>query len=215
MGRSKGAEVAWTAEERALLASLRSTEQIQELLDATPYSTEPIYRSPRSVLRDRRAHCLDGALLAAAALRSLGDPPLIVDLRAVRDDDHVIAIFKRRGRVGAIAKSNVVGLRYREPVYRSLRELAMSYFDDYFNLEREKTLRSYSVPLDLRRWDRLSWMVRDEPIDAIVTRLDDARHHALLTPAMVKALAPVDRRSYDAGFMGADHAGLYGAKKPA
>src|SRR5512141_1033501 len=125
---------------------LPAPEAIQRFLDETPYSSEGRYRCPRSVLRDRRAHCLDGALLAAWALRRLGDPPLIVDLRAVRDDDHVITIFRRRGRIGAIAKSNVVGLRFREPVYRSLRELVMSYFELYYNTDGEKTLRSYSVP---------------------------------------------------------------------
>lgn len=199
--------------ERMTLATLRSPEAIQRFLDATPYSTEPIYRSPRRVLRDRRAHCVDGALLAAWALRRLGDPALVVDLRAVRDDDHVIAIFRRRGRFGAIAKSNVVGLRYREPVYRTLRELVMSFFDIYYNTDGERCLRSYSVPVDLARFDALDWPSKDDAALAIVHKLDAARHYELLTPAMIKALSPVDERLYHAGLTGVDLAGLYGAER--
>lgn len=195
------------------VAALRTPEAIQAFLDATPYSSEDRYRAPATVLRDRRAHCMDGALFAAWALRRIGEPALIVDLRAVRDDDHVLAIFKRRGRLGAVAKSNVVGLRFREPVYRTLRELAMSYFELYFNTDGEKTLRSYSVPVDLARFDALDWPSRDDAVEAIVTRLDAARHHALLTPAMIRALSPVDERSYRAGLLGCDPAGLYAADR--
>jgi hypothetical protein len=204
---------ALSAAEAAPLSRLRSPASIQELLDGIPYSTEPIYRAPLRALADRRAHCLDGALLAACALERLGDPPLLVDLRAVRDDDHVIAVFRRRGRLGALAKSNVVGLRFREPIYRTLRELCMSYFELYFNTDGEKTLRAFSTPLDLRRFDRprggLDWRRSDGAVDAIVRRLDEARHFPLLTPAMVRALAPVDERSYRAGMLGADAAGLF------
>jgi hypothetical protein len=148
-------------------------------------------------------------MLAAAALRRLGEPPLIVDLRAVRDDDHVIAVFRHGRHIGAIAKSNVVGLRFREPIYRGLRELAMSYFELYYNLDGEKTLRSYSLPLDLGRFDRLGWTERDEAVDEIVAALDRARHVPLLTGPMIAALHPVDPRSYDAGLHGARDAGLY------
>jgi hypothetical protein len=200
----------WTPEEEAVLSELSSPERIQAFLDATPYSTDPVYRCPRSVLRDRRAHCFDGALLAAAALRRRGEPALIVDLRAVRDDDHVITIFRRRGRVGAVAKSNVVGLRYREPIYRDLRELVMSYFEFYYNLDGEKTLRSYSIPLDLKQYDRLSWTTVDGVMDAIAKRLDARRHVPLLTPAMIRGLSRMDQRTFDAGLAGANNDGLYG-----
>ncbi|MBI4951673.1 MAG: hypothetical protein HY908_06540 [Myxococcales bacterium] len=196
-----------------LLARLRSPADIQRLLDATPYSTDPIYRAPQRVLRDRRAHCVDGALLAALALRRLGHPPLVVDLRAERDDDHVIAVYRVRRHWGAVAKSNVVALRYREPVYRSLRELVMSYFDWYFNTDGERALRSYSVPLDLARFDALDWPRQDAAADPIIAALDRARHYSLLTPAMLKALGPVDERTYRAGLLGADPAGLYAADR--
>ena len=186
---------------------------IQTFLDGVEYSAEPVYRSPRSVLADGKAHCFDGALLAACALERHGDPPLVVDLRAVRDDDHVIAVFRRRRHWGAIAKSNVVGLRYREPIYRDLRELAMSYFEVYYNTDGEKTLRSYSDALDLGRYDAIHWRTRDGRLSKIAAQLDREKHHALLTPAMVRALSLVDERSYDAGLLGVNVAGLYAAER--
>lgn len=212
MPARKPAPPPWTPAERRVLRSLSTPEKIQAFLDETPYSTDPFYRSPREVLRDRRAHCFDGALLAAAALHEQGERALVVDLRAVRDDDHVLAVFHRRGRVGAIAKSNTVGLRYREPVYASVRELVMSFFDLYYNLQSEKTLRSYSSPFDLDRAGRPGWRTCEEQrlLEAIVERLDAARHHHLLDPAMVRALAPVDQRLFDACLSGADPAGLHG-----
>jgi hypothetical protein len=169
-------------------------------------------------MRDRKAHCVDGALLAACALEHLGMPPLIIDMRAVRDDDHVIAVFRARGRIGAVAKSNVVGLRYREPIYRGVRELVMSYFELYYNTDGEKTLRSYTAPVDLRRFDDLAWRTESAGLETIVERLDTARHYDLLTPKMVSALQPMDERSYHALLSGVNPAGLYGAdrlKKPA
>src|SRR5262245_6236544 len=126
----------WNAAERKLLAKLRTPAHIQEFLENTAYSTDDFYRSPRMVLADRRAHCFDGATFAAAALERLGFPPLLVDMRAYRDDDHVLAVYKVNGAWGCVAKSNFVGLRGRDPVYRTLRELSMSYFECYFNLER-------------------------------------------------------------------------------
>jgi len=114
-------------------------------------------RSPRRVLRDRTARCREGALFAAAALRVNGHPPLLLDLEAVRDDDHVLAVLRDRGHWGAVAKSNYAGLRYREPVYRTLRELVMSYFEHYYNLQGQKTLRRYSRPVDHARFDGVRW----------------------------------------------------------
>jgi hypothetical protein len=212
MSGSPSIAARWSPEERAALRGLSSPERIQAFLDATPYSTEPIYRCPRRVLRDRRAHCVDGALLAACALGFHGEPPLVLDLRAVRDDDHVIALFRRRCRWGAVAKSNMAGLRYREPIHRSLRELALSYFELYYNTDGEKTLRSYSRPLDLRRLDA-DWEASDAAAETICARLDRARHFPLLSGAMIAALLPVDARSFEAGLLGADEAGLYAAER--
>ena len=189
---------------------LSSLAAIQSFLDETAYSEDKFYRCPYQVLAERTAHCVDGALLAAAALRRLGDPPLILDLRAERDDDHVIAVFRRHGHWGALAKSNVVGLRFREPVYASLRELVMSYFEPYYNLDGERALRSYSDPLDLSTFDALDWELRPDAIEAVIVRaLDDQPHHELLTPAMIADLHPIDARSYEAGLLGSDPNGLY------
>jgi hypothetical protein len=199
----------WTPREAAVLRGLRTPHAVQRFLDGLRYSDDGRYRCPRSVLRDRRAHCFDGALFAAAALRRLGHPPLLVDLRAVRDDDHVIAIFRSHGAFGAVAKSNFVGLRFREPVYRTLRELVMSYFEPYYNTARERTLRSYSGPVSLRPFDRLEWLIRDETMDRIADRLDEARHHAVVSGAQAARLGHVDDRSYRAGMVGVNAAGLY------
>jgi len=211
--KTRGDAVAWTSKERAALAPLKSPASIQDFLDAVPYSADPFYRSPRTVLRDKKAHCFDGALFAAAALRQLGHPPLLVDLRAVRDDDHVLAVYQVDGHWGAIAKSNFVGLRFREPIFRNVRELALSYFEDYFNSLGEKTLREVSVPMDLTRFDRLDWCTCDNHLETIAERLDKVVHRAVLTPAMVRRLRPVDPRFKEAGMVGTDPAGLYKVEK--
>jgi hypothetical protein len=204
-----GVEPAWTHQERALFRTLDSPERIQAYLDETPYSTEPIYRSPRTVICDRKAHCFDGALFAAAALRQLGHPPVVLDMLPHNDDDHMLALFRRHGRIGAVAKSNFTGLRYREPVYRNLRELVLSYFESFFNVDREKTLRGYWAPLNLARLDRFDWMTSDANLEEVEKALGRQRVITLISPAMAASFAPVDARSYDAGLMGSDEAGLY------
>ena len=195
----------FTPAERAVFRRLSSPEKIQRYLDDLQYDKEPRgprCRSPRMVMRDRTAHCMSGALMGAAALHMLGHAPLLLDLEAVRDDDHVLAIFRQRGHWGAVAKSNYSGLRFREPVYRTLRELAMSYFEHYYNLRREKTLRNYSRPVNLRRFDRISWMTSAEDVWAIPEYLTTIRHTPLLRPSLVRTLAPVDRRLFSAGLVG-------------
>ncbi len=190
-----------TGEEQALLESLDSPVAIQSYLDGTPYSPENRNRCPLNVIRDRVAHCLDGGLFAALGLRRLGYAPLVVDIlpEPGRDDDHVLAIFRRHGGFGAVAKSNFVGLRYREPVYRTLRELVMSYFDSFFNVEGEKTLRAYARPLNLATLDRYDWMGSDAGADEVERRLWKMRSIPLITPEMAEALAPTDALTYRAG----------------
>ena len=142
-------------------------------------------------------------MFGAAALRVSGFEPLLLDLEAVRDDDHVLAIFRLRGAWGAVAKSNYSGLRYREPVYRSLRELAMSYFDHYYNLKREKTLRGYSRPVNLRRFDGLNWMTSEEHLWYVPEYLFSIPHRPVLTRAMERNLSRMDKRTFGAGRFGA------------
>ena len=202
-----------TVPERKLCAKLTTPARIQGFLDAIPYSTEPVYRCPLKVLRDRVAHCFDGALFAAAALRLIGYPPLILDMIPDgRDDDHLLALFRQDGHWGAIAKSNFAGLRFREPVFRNLRELVMSYFEQYYNVEREKTLRGYTVPLNLEEYDAFDWMTSDASMERIADRTDAIRRYSLLSPEMIAGLSLVDERLYGAGLQGADEAGLF---KPA
>jgi len=204
---------ALTEPEHRFISTLTAPAKIQAFLDEVPYSTEHIYRCPLRVLRERIAHCFDGALFAAAALRRLGYPPLIIEmLPNDQDDDHMLAIYKRRRHWGAIAKSNFVGLRFREPVYRTLRELVMSYFEQFYNVDRARTLRSYTLPLNLKAFDALDWMTRDDFLEHISRKLDRIRKVPVLTQPMISALSLVDERSYQAGLMGANEAGLY---KPA
>jgi hypothetical protein len=199
------------AQQMEVLCGMASPEKIQAYLDSIPYSAEDINRCPLSVLQDRKAHCYDGAFLAAAALRRIGYPPIVVDMMPEpnRDDDHLLAVFKRNGLFGALAKSNFVGQRYREAIHRTLRELVLSYFEDYFNVEGEKTLRAYTIPLDLRSFDRLGWEYRDEGVDAIADRFWKLRHFALFPPEVAAGLSRVDPRSLGGGLYGSDPEGLY------
>jgi hypothetical protein len=192
----------FTPAERAVFTRLRSPEKIQRFLDELVYNHRSTCRSPRRVLRDRTAQCMEGALFGAAALRMLGYPPLLLDLEAVQDTDHVLAIFRRRGFWGAVAKSNFSGLRYREPVYRTIRELVMSYFEHYYNLRREKTLRAYSRPVNLRRFDSIGWMTAEEDIRAVPEYLCTIRHTPVVPAPVVPHLARVDARLFSAGLLG-------------
>ena len=190
--------------------SLTSPMKIQAYLDQTAYSCEETYRCPLRVLRERKAHCFDGAIFAAAALWRLGFPPVILEMIPNgRDDEHLLAIYRNEGYWGAVAKSNFVGLRYREPVYRTLRELVMSYFEPYYNIKRERTLRGYTRPLNLRSFDRFAWQVEDKALDRISNRLDKMEKQIIIPPRLSRKLTPVDLRSYKAGLLGAKERGLF------
>ena len=192
----------FTLSELRTLLALKTPVGAQKFLDDLPYNLSYTARSPKKVLEDRMASCLEGGIFGAAALRILGFPPLIVDLEAEQDTDHVVAIFKVRRHWGAVAKSNFTGCRYREPVYRSLRELAMSYFNIYFNLRGERTLRRYSRPVNLSRFDHLNWMTTEKPTWFIAEYLCEIPHISLLTLAMEKNLTRVDRRTMSGEMVG-------------
>ena len=196
--------------ERRIMARLTNPSRIQSYLDGLPYSTETAYRCPLRVLRERAAHCFDGALFAAAALRHLGHPALILNMIPnARDDEHLLALYRRDGHWGAVAKSNFVGLRFREPVYRNVRELVMSYFEQFYNVNREKTLRRYTVPLNLKAFDCLNWMTCDDGLERIARKLDTLRSYPVLTKGMIRQLSPVDLRSYRSGLTDSERTGLY------
>lgn len=193
----------WTPDEQKLLRKLSTPQKIQDWLNSIPQNVvdgNDTCMSPRLVMRHRRAQCLEGAVFAAAALRFHGERPLILDLSTSTDDqDHVVALFRRHGCWGAVSKTNHVVLRYREPVYRTIRELALSYFHEYFLQNGKKTLRSYSRPVDLSRFDRLSWMTTDEPIWFVPEYLVDVAHTPLLSRSQVATLRPADPIEIRAG----------------
>ncbi len=196
--------------ELKVFLQLTSPIKIQNFLDSLPYSDETRYRCPRSVLQDHKAHCYDGAVLAAAALQMIGYPPLLVEmLPNDRDDDHILAVFRQGKSWGAVAKSNFVGLRYREPVYQSLRELVMSYFESYFNIAGERTLLGYTAPLNINRFNKLDWLIHDSVMDVIGDALNGIRKYRIMTPAMTRKLTCVDERSYKAGLLGSKQSGLF------
>ena len=187
--------------------------KIQLYLNRLVYDPEPGTASPRLVMKEKKANCFEGALFAAAALRSIGYPPLLVDMRAVNDDDHIVAVFRRNGTWGCVAKSNFTVLRFREPVYRSIRELVMSYFDFFYNTNGEKTLREYSAPFDLRRFDKDEWMTTDRDLSYIGDALDRARHYRVMSRKQIRNLQLTDKDLVKAGLMGATRAGLYRPKR--
>jgi hypothetical protein len=197
-------EFGFTRQELRSARAMRSPVGIQRALDKMPYHLAKTAWSPRRVLQERTAHCLEGAIFAAAALRVLGFPPLLLDLEAVQDTDHVIAVYRVNGHWGAIAKSNFSGLRFRAPVYRSVRELVMSYFEDYINLRGDRTLRAYSRPVNLARFDRShrGWMTSEADLWWIPQHLVHVPHTHLLAPAMERSLSRVDRRALEAGLVG-------------
>jgi hypothetical protein len=202
-------------EQRAVLAGLSTPAKIQAFLDTCAYVPEYTNRSSARVIAERRAHCLDGGLFAAAALRRLGYPPRVVDIfpDPGMDDDHVLALFQVGGRWGAVAKSNFVGLRYRDPIYSTLRELIMSYFEQFYNLDGLKSLRTYTMPVKLAAYDALDWESTDEGVDALEKILLARKRYPLLTPEGIAALVPVDELTYRAGMLVANMDGVYKPKK--
>jgi hypothetical protein len=193
--RARREDLGLTKAEFAVLRRLDSPRKIQAFLFELQQNFEPegdTCNSVREVLRTRRAHCIEGAMLAAAALWVHGEAPLLLDMRAVRDYDHVVALFRRRGRWGAISKTNGATLRWRDPVYRSLRELAMSYLHEYTNRRDHKTLREYSRPFDLRAMAPAQWVTSPKGAWRVAERLDELQHFPLLTRADERQLVRRD-----------------------
>jgi hypothetical protein len=189
-----------TKAEFATLRRLDTPQKIQAFLHELRQNWEvdgETCRPVAAVLRTRRAHCIEGAMLAAAAFWIHGEPPLLLDMRAEQDFDHVVALFRRHGCWGAISKTNGIGLRWRDPVYRTLRELAMSYFHEYYNRRSHKTLREYSLPYDLRRLDPAIWASGTQHAWRVCEALDELRHFRLVDRRLLKAVVrrdPFERR---------------------
>lgn len=182
---------------------LNSPAKIQDYLETIPINFErngQTCYSPRQVLKFNRAHCMEGAMLAATILYFHGHKPLIVDLRAhKRDRDHAIAVFKVGGKWGAISKTNHAVLRYREPIYNSIRELVMSYFHEYFLDNGKKTLRSYSLPVDLSKFDSKNWITSPQDLWYIDKYLNQVHHIPILNKKQIASLRSADRIEIQAG----------------
>lgn len=197
-----GQKIGLTRGEASLLAKLDTPEKIQDYIGSLPSNAEKngdTCLSVREVLRQGHAHCIEGAFVAAAAFWINGQPPLLMDMKAEGDDDHVIALFKHHGHWGAISKSNHVWLRWRDPVYRSLRELAMSYLHEYVSDTSRKSLRSYSASFDLRRQDPALWVTNADSCWDVAWNLDQSRHYPLITRQQARRLRPHDRMERKAG----------------
>ena len=194
----------FTTHELRLLRKLSTPVRIQDYLETLPYSFDhgrDMLRSPRRVLRERSAHCIEGALLAAAALHVNGKRPLLLDLRSTPDDlDHVVTLFRANGCWGAISKTNHAVLRYREPIYRSVRELAMSYFHEYFlNENGRKTMVDYSDPFDVIHRCGTAWLTAEDDVWYVAEKLDDSRHRPVMPAAARRTLRPADPVEVAAG----------------
>jgi hypothetical protein len=174
---------------------------IQNYLDSLPYKGEERDRSPLNVMRDGQAHCLDGGFLAALCLWRIGFKPLLIDLVPVpgMDDDHILALYQIEGHWGAVAKSNYVNLGFREPVYKSLRELAMTYFEHFVNIHQQKTLVGYTRPMDASRYTHLNWAWDETGANILYHKYFYGRAAIpLITESMKKRLSPVSERVYKA-----------------
>ncbi|MCX6707494.1 MAG: hypothetical protein NT001_05140 [Candidatus Woesearchaeota archaeon] len=188
-------------EELRILKKLNTPKKIQDFLDTLEINFEydgMTCMSPRRVLRERKAHCIEAAMLAALALRIHGHEPLILDLSAVDyDEDHVIAVFRQFGKWGAISKTNHTILRYREPIYSSIHELAISHFHEFYDYNRKKTLRSYSIPVNMKRFDKKGWMTSEIDLWYVNDHLFEARHIELMNKAQIANLRKVDQIEVD------------------
>jgi hypothetical protein len=192
-----------------LFKEFKRIYDIQKFLDNTKYNPLDITNSPKLVIQNNQANCFEGALFAAAVLKVLGYKPLIVDMMAENDDDHVIAVFKQNNLYGAVAKSNTTLLRFREPVYRTVRELVMSYFDFYFNVDGEKSLRSYTNPVNLSRFDRYNWVITDDDLGFIGDYLFEVYHHNIIDRKSIRSLNNADEVLIKICFQGSVEEGLF------
>ena len=198
-------------EHRKIFLGFKEPYAIQVYLDSLTYNAEERDRSPLNVMLDRQCHCLDGGLFATLALWQLGFQPLMLDLVPAlgMDDDHVLALFQVDGLWGAVAKANFVGLRYREPVHRSLRELVMVYFEAYFNNKRERTLRGYTRPFNLSKYKDNTWTWDEKATQILYKRFYARQAIPLFPDAVAERLHLLDERSFAGGTLGTDMGETY------
>lgn len=188
--------------ELSIFKKLSTPIKIQDYLDAMPLNFEKngeTYMSPRRVLRENKAHCLEGAMLAGLALWLQGKQPWVLDFRAPKDEDHVVALYKINGLWGAISKTNHATLRFRDPVYRTIRELAMSYFHEYTDTKiGKKTLREYSLPYNLKKLGT-KWITAEEDLFYVAQLVDDLPHYQVFPQKNLKFIRKADPMEFRAG----------------
>ena len=199
----------WTPQERRFLRTLNTPEKIQNYVDALVYNPLDNCRSPRYVMITKEGHCLEGGLLAAAALELHGHRPLMVDLVAHRDDHHVITVYKGPHGWGSISKSNTTLLAGRQPFYQTVRELVMSYFDFYFNVKGQRSLQSYSSPINLNRYNSWNWRTTESDLLELGYKFCELPHTDIISVRSLNKMNKVPKRLSEACFLGADPAGLY------
>lgn len=201
----------FTAKQLAVLRRLNTPRKVQDFLDyelSYNDSRPNTCFSPLEVLKQGKAHCIEGAMLAASAFLFHGRRSLLLDLRAnPRDDDHVIAPFLHKGRWGAVAQSHFCGLRYREPVYGSFGELARSYFEFYYNSRGEKTLREFSAPLETSAL-KPEWLYSARNVFFVSRKLDARKHYRIVGRPMEKELRRADSLLLEAEVLGGSRAPL-------
>lgn len=189
--------------ELKILRKLNTPSKIQAFIEKLEINFEKegeTCLSPRKVLKERKAHCIEAAILACAALRIYNYPPLVVDLTANKKDyDHVVTVFRKGNCWGAISKTNRAILKYRDPIYKSIRELVMSYFNEYFTDDGKKTLRTYSMPVNLSRFDKFNWMTSEENIWFIPEYLADTKHFPIITKKQIFSLRKAEPIEVHAG----------------
>ena len=190
--------------EIAILKKLSSPIKIQDFLDKMPINYEKkgeTYMSVKNALKENKAHCFEGALIAAAALSINGQPPFLLDLKANQknDVDHVVALYKKNGRWGAISKTNHASIRFRDPIYKTIRELAVSYFHEYFdNKTGKKTLESYSAPFNLKKC-QFDWLSSDDNLNDLVDLIDSVKHFDIYPSKNKKYIRKADKMERKAG----------------
>ena len=193
----------FSKEEIQLFKSLNNPKKIQDFINKIPVNKEPegdTCISPKQVLLQNRAHCIEGAMLAATIFRFHNQPPLLLDLTSnPKDFDHVVAPFKKDGYWGAISKTNHAVLRYREPVYKTIRELVLSYFHEYFLDNGKKTLRTYSMPVNLSKFDNKNWMTSEKNVWFIAQHLVNVKHYPILNKKQIHFLRKAEPIEIEAG----------------
>jgi len=198
----------WTAKERRILARLDTPAHIQQYLDELGYDERGGARSPRRVMELGKAQCYSGALFAAAALREIGHPPRIMWMDAVEDDGHCIAVYEIDGLWGSVAKSNFTGIRSREPVY-TYEALGMSYFEQFFNMFGKRTMRAFTVPIDLEQFEKRDWRFSGGNLLYVDRAIDTAARAWKLPRAAERKLSRVSDELLEAGLLGANPDGLW------